>query len=69
MKPSSSRAKARLTPPASADKTPSGPPMETVSVAVGPNTEGHTDQVASVHVDEDGIAPADAATDVGHEEA
>jgi hypothetical protein len=54
--------------PAPAADTQSGPPSETVNIAVGPNTTGHTDQISSVHVDEEGFAPADAATEVGQED-
>jgi hypothetical protein len=67
-KASHSRARARTTPPSAASERPSGPPMDTVSIASGPNTSGPTDQVSSVHVDEDGFAPADAATEIGQED-
>lgn len=56
-KNSHSRARARTTPPASAADASKGPPVETVSIAIGPNAEGHNDQLRSVHVDEDGVAP------------
>lgn len=66
MKASSSRAKARTNPPASEKpEVPAGPPRDEIRVTSGPNTSGHADQVASVHVDEEGVAPIDATTEVG----
>lgn len=59
-KNSHSRSRARTTPPGSAAETPAGPPLDRIEVATGPNTTGHADQIASVHVDEDGVAPAPA---------
>lgn len=58
MKNSHTRARARTAPPASPADVSQGPPVETVSVAVGPNPDGHVEQLRSVHVDEDGAPPS-----------
>lgn len=68
-KNSHSRARARITPPSAAKEEKPAFPHDTIQVATGPNVTGHADQIASVHVDEDGTAPADAASESAHEEA
>lgn len=67
-KNSHTRARARITPPKSADEKVPAHLTPAAPIAIGPNTTGHTDQVMSVHVDDEGVAPADAVSEIGHDE-